>query len=51
MVVLAVPDVQLIATVPPLELVATEKPTADEVSVKLPIVVLDKVTRTLVAFT
>ncbi|MHB8174851.1 MAG: hypothetical protein ACYDFU_10385 [Nitrospirota bacterium] len=51
MVVLATPEVQLVATVPPVELVATERPVADEVSEKLPPVVLDRVTATLVALT
>jgi hypothetical protein len=50
MVVLATPDVQLVVTIPPPELVATERPIAADVSEKLPPVVLDSVTATLVAF-
>jgi hypothetical protein len=51
MVVLAVLDRQPIATAPPFELVATENPTVGDVSVKVPPVELDMVTRTLVVFT
>ncbi len=50
-VVLATPETQLVVTVPPVELVAIERPVADEVSEKLPPVVLDNVTATLVALT
>ena len=50
-VVLAVPAVQLCDTVPPLELVATERPYDGDVSVKVPPVEFERVTATLVAFT
>ncbi len=48
---LATPEVQPTVTVPPLELVAIERPSKGEISVKIPPVELESVTATLVAFT